>query len=100
MDRDGRWERTDRAFRAIYLGEGETADDPLEAVRRSYEGGITDEFILPTVIRGRPRLLPSDTAIFENLMCLHATTERPNLRCSERRRAVAVAIEAARGRRR
>jgi 2,3-bisphosphoglycerate-independent phosphoglycerate mutase len=67
MDRDQRWERTERAFEAIVHGTGEQADDPIEAVRRSYERGITDEFIEPIVIAGRPRLDPSsDSAIFFN----------------------------------
>ena len=66
MDRDQRWERTERAYRAICLGEGEEADDPLEAIRASYERGVTDEFIEPTAIRGRPRLEPGDAAIFFN----------------------------------
>jgi 2,3-bisphosphoglycerate-independent phosphoglycerate mutase len=67
MDRDNRWERTDRAFRAISLGEGEVADDPVDAVRRSYEAGVTDEFIVPTVLSGRPRLQPrADAGIFFN----------------------------------
>jgi 2,3-bisphosphoglycerate-independent phosphoglycerate mutase len=67
MDRDGRWERTQRAFDAIVEGKGEDASDPIEAVRRSYERGITDEFIEPIAITGRPRLRPGkDTAIFFN----------------------------------
>jgi 2,3-bisphosphoglycerate-independent phosphoglycerate mutase len=67
MDRDQRWERTDRAFDAIVHGEGERATDPIEAVRRSYDRGITDEFIEPVVLEGRPRLDPGrDTAIFFN----------------------------------
>ena len=66
MDRDKRWERTDRAFRAICLGEGGTADDPIEAVRRSYDEGVTDEFIERTVIRGRPRFARADAGIFFN----------------------------------
>jgi 2,3-bisphosphoglycerate-independent phosphoglycerate mutase len=67
MDRDGRWERTQRAFDAIVEGRGEEASDPIEAVRRSYERGITDEFIEPITITGRPRLRPGkDTAIFFN----------------------------------
>ncbi len=66
MDRDQRWERTERAFGAICHGEGEQVDDPIEAVRRSYENGVTDEFIEPVVIRGRPRLHPTDAAIFFN----------------------------------
>ena len=66
MDRDSRHERTDRAFRAICLGEGEIGDDPIAAVRASYEIGVTDEFIEPIVLQGRPRLQPQDAAIFFN----------------------------------
>jgi 2,3-bisphosphoglycerate-independent phosphoglycerate mutase len=66
MDRDKRWERTDRAYRAICLAEGGEADDPVGAVSESYERGVTDEFIEPTVIKGRPRLTPGDAVIFFN----------------------------------
>jgi len=67
MDRDQRWERTQLAFDAIVDGTGEHAQDPIEAVRSSYERGITDEFIEPVVIGERPRLDPSrDSAIFFN----------------------------------
>jgi 2,3-bisphosphoglycerate-independent phosphoglycerate mutase len=67
MDRDQRWERTQRAFEAIVQGVGEQADDPVEAVRRSYERGVTDEFIEPVVISGRPTLdVARDSAIFFN----------------------------------
>jgi 2,3-bisphosphoglycerate-independent phosphoglycerate mutase len=67
MDRDQRWDRTERAFDAIVHARGEQADDPVEAVRQSYERGITDEFIEPVVVAGRPRLDPArDSAIFFN----------------------------------
>jgi 2,3-bisphosphoglycerate-independent phosphoglycerate mutase len=67
MDRDKRWERTERALRAICFGEGEVAKDPIEAARQSYARGITDEFIEPIVLEGRPLLDPErDTAIFFN----------------------------------
>jgi 2,3-bisphosphoglycerate-independent phosphoglycerate mutase len=67
MDRDQHWERTQRAFDAIVHGKGEHADDPIEAIRRSYERGITDEFIEPIVLEGRPRLDPErDSVIFFN----------------------------------
>jgi 2,3-bisphosphoglycerate-independent phosphoglycerate mutase len=67
MDRDQRWERTERAFRAIVAGEGETSDDPVAAVQASYDRGVSDEFIEPIVLTGRPRLAPvSDSAIFFN----------------------------------
>jgi 2,3-bisphosphoglycerate-independent phosphoglycerate mutase len=67
MDRDQHWDRTARAFAAIVDCEGEHASDPLEAVRRSYERGITDEFIEPVVVEGRPRVDPGrDSAVFFN----------------------------------
>jgi 2,3-bisphosphoglycerate-independent phosphoglycerate mutase len=67
MDRDSRWDRTERALRAIVDGEGEHADDPIAAVQASYDRGVTDEFIEPVVIDGRPHLDPErDTAIFFN----------------------------------
>ena len=67
MDRDKRWDRTDRAVGAIVNGEGERSDDPIAAVQASYDRGTTDEFIEPVVIDGRPRLDPGrDAAIFFN----------------------------------
>jgi 2,3-bisphosphoglycerate-independent phosphoglycerate mutase len=50
MDRDKRWERIERAFGAMVLGNGEKATDPVAAVKRSYEKGVTDEFIEPVTI--------------------------------------------------
>ncbi len=50
MDRDNNWDRVEKAYRAMTLGEGETADSAEEAVMQSYDKGETDEFILPTVI--------------------------------------------------
>jgi len=66
MDRDGRWERTDRAAAAIRLGEGEHATDPLAAIRTSYGRGVTDEFVEPIVVDDRPRLGDGDAAVFFN----------------------------------
>ncbi len=50
MDRDKRWDRVDRAFGAMVLGNGHRFESALQAVRRSYEAGITDEFIEPVTI--------------------------------------------------
>jgi 2,3-bisphosphoglycerate-independent phosphoglycerate mutase len=66
MDRDQRWDRTDLALKAITRGEGQRAEDPVAAVRASYSRGVTDEFVEPIVLAGRPRLRPGDTAIFFN----------------------------------
>jgi 2,3-bisphosphoglycerate-independent phosphoglycerate mutase len=66
MDRDQRWDRTERALRAILEGDGEQAGEPVEAVQRSYDRGVTDEFIEPIVFSGRPRLRPEDAAVIFN----------------------------------
>jgi 2,3-bisphosphoglycerate-independent phosphoglycerate mutase len=66
MDRDQRWERTQRAFDAIVGGTAARAADPLAAVRASYEAGVTDEFVVPVAIDGTPRLEPGDTVVFLN----------------------------------
>ena len=51
MDRDKRWDRTEKAYRALVFGEGRTAPDPIAAIQSAYDEGVTDEFVLPTVIR-------------------------------------------------
>jgi 2,3-bisphosphoglycerate-independent phosphoglycerate mutase len=50
MDRDRRWERTEKAYRAMVLGEGLTARSAPEAVDQAFQRGQTDEFVDPTVI--------------------------------------------------
>ena len=59
MDRDQRWERTQKWWDALVHGRGERAGDAQEALRRSYAAGKTDEFVLPAVLgdpqRGRVR---------------------------------------------
>jgi 2,3-bisphosphoglycerate-independent phosphoglycerate mutase len=52
MDRDTRWDRTQRAYRLLTEGEGIVAEDPLEALRAAYARGETDEFVAPVVIAG------------------------------------------------
>jgi 2,3-bisphosphoglycerate-independent phosphoglycerate mutase len=66
MDRDQRWERTQKALDAISLGAGALSHNVLGDVQRSYEAGITDEFLEPIVVEGAPRLGPNDAAIFFN----------------------------------
>src|SRR5947209_2967407 len=50
MDRDNRWDRTAMAYFAMTRGEGQHANSAIEAIQQSYDKGITDEFIIPTVI--------------------------------------------------
>jgi 2,3-bisphosphoglycerate-independent phosphoglycerate mutase len=69
MDRDHRWERTERAYDAIIHGIGDRAGSAEEAVTRAYAAGITDEFIPPTVIDDGsrpPTIRANDNAIFFN----------------------------------
>jgi 2,3-bisphosphoglycerate-independent phosphoglycerate mutase len=71
MDRDKRWDRVERAFGAMVLGSGEKSADPVAAVKRSYERGITDEFIEPVTIvdnRNQPigLIRDDDACIFFN----------------------------------
>ena len=65
MDRDQRWERTERALAAITAGEAEQADDPVAAIEASYARGVTDEFVEPVVLP-EPRLTQRDAAIHFN----------------------------------
>jgi 2,3-bisphosphoglycerate-independent phosphoglycerate mutase len=75
MDRDNRWERIERAYRAMVHGEAETKSaDPIAAIQRSYEAGVTDEFVTPIVIteagdaNARPvgQIRDDDAVIFYN----------------------------------
>jgi 2,3-bisphosphoglycerate-independent phosphoglycerate mutase len=87
MDRDKRWERTKRAYDLLVDGVGEKASNPIEAVKRSYEQGITDEFVEPISIvkpDGEPlaTIRDGDSVIFFNF--------RPD-RARQLTRALAVA---------
>jgi 2,3-bisphosphoglycerate-independent phosphoglycerate mutase len=71
MDRDKRWERVEKAFDAIVLGTGNKATDPVDAMKRSYEKGVTDEFVEPfTIVDSRNEpvglIRDDDSVIFFN----------------------------------
>jgi len=71
MDRDKRWERTERAYNLLVKAEGERAVDPVAAIRQSYERGVTDEFVEPIVLQnelGEPvaTVQEQDAVIFFN----------------------------------
>jgi 2,3-bisphosphoglycerate-independent phosphoglycerate mutase len=53
MDRDNRWERIQRAYDLLVSGVGARAKDPVEAIRESYQRGVTDEFVEPIVVENR-----------------------------------------------
>ncbi|RLQ96675.1 2,3-bisphosphoglycerate-independent phosphoglycerate mutase [Falsibacillus albus] len=71
MDRDKRWERVEKSYRAMVYGEGPDYKDPIELVDDSYENGIYDEFVLPSVMtkdNGEPvaTIKDDDAVIFYN----------------------------------
>ena len=67
MDRDNRWERVEKAYNMLVLGEGNKADSAVEAVKESYTKGVNDEFVEPTVINvPNSRIQDNDAIIFFN----------------------------------
>ena len=71
MDRDKRWERTQRAYEVLTKGTGERTTDPIAAIEESYQRGVTDEFVAPIVIDredGRPvaTIQDGDSVVFFN----------------------------------
>ena len=66
MDRDKRWDRVEKGYRAIVCGEGVEAVDPVKAVEDSYAQGVTDEFVEPTVVCKDGAINEGDSVIFMN----------------------------------
>jgi len=66
MDRDRRWERVEKAYRCLVYGEGLRADSAEEAVRKGYDRGENDEFIMPTVVDDKGMVDDGDSIIFFN----------------------------------
>lgn len=68
MDRDNRWERTQKAYNLLVKGQGEVYEDPVQALEASYKEDITDEFVTPKVINQSPesRVGENDVVIFFN----------------------------------
>ena len=66
MDRDNRWERVEKAYSALVYGEGVSADCPVEAIQKSYDDGVTDEFVVPIVVKGGDTIKANDSVIFFN----------------------------------
>ncbi|MBU5445356.1 2,3-bisphosphoglycerate-independent phosphoglycerate mutase [Paenibacillus sp. MSJ-34] len=71
MDRDKRWERVEKSYRAMVYGEGPKYEDPMQAIVESYEKSVFDEFVMPTVMTdagGQPVGLveSNDAVVFLN----------------------------------
>lgn len=75
MDRDKRWDRVKLAYDALVNAKGATAMDAVTAIKESYEKGVTDEFILPTVImeNGQPVATIQDDDV---AICFNFRTDR------------------------
>lgn len=67
MDRDNRWDRIEKAYKTLVLGEGNIVADPVQGVEASYDAGVTDEFVDPMVVEGVDANITSgDGIIFFN----------------------------------
>ena len=67
MDRDNRWDRIEKAYKTLVLGEGNLVTDPVQGVEASYEAGVTDEFVEPMVVEGvDAKITSGDGIIFFN----------------------------------
>ena len=66
MDRDNRWDRVEKAYAAMVYGQGEISANAQEVMQNSYDSGITDEFVLPTVCDQSAGITEGDSVIFFN----------------------------------
>ncbi len=66
MDRDNRWERVEKAYAALVYGEGEKNPDAVDAMQKSYDNDVTDEFIVPTVVTEGATIGANDSVICFN----------------------------------
>ena len=66
MDRDFAWDRVEKAYSAMVYGEGVMNSDPVKAMEESYANGVTDEFIVPTVVDKDGMIKGGDSVVFFN----------------------------------
>ena len=66
MDRDNRWDRTEKAFRLLRVHSGIEVSSINDAIEESYKEEISDEFIKPYYVRGTPEVRDNDSMIFLN----------------------------------
>ena len=66
MDRDNAWDRVEKAYAAMVYGEGVEGCCPVGAIKKSYEEGVTDEFMVPTVLDKEGAIKSGDSVIFFN----------------------------------
>ena len=66
MDRDNAWDRVEKAYRAMVMGEGIEEEDPVEAIKNSYKNEVTDEFVIPTITDKSGKISENDSLICFN----------------------------------
>ncbi len=66
MDRDNAWDRVEKAYDAMVMGEGVQETDPVQAIKNSYANGVTDEFMLPAVVDKDGMVKEGDSVVFFN----------------------------------
>jgi 2,3-bisphosphoglycerate-independent phosphoglycerate mutase len=76
MDRDKRWDRTERAYRTVVEASGPTAPDPVAFIKQSYQHGITDEFLVPTRIVPPGQSPPPPIGDGDSVICFNFRPDR------------------------
>ncbi len=66
MDRDNRWDRVEKAYNAMVLGEGDYFENPADIMTASYTDNVTDEFVVPAVCSKNGKISANDSVIFFN----------------------------------
>lgn len=96
MDRDKRWERVSKAYDALVLGVAENAPTAKAAIEQGYAAGLTDEFVLPTIVAGYAGMKDGNGVLMTNFRAdrarqlLHALID-PKFTGFERKRTIALA---------
>ncbi|MEQ8194162.1 MAG: 2,3-bisphosphoglycerate-independent phosphoglycerate mutase [Rhodospirillales bacterium] len=93
MDRDKRWDRTEKAYNALVEAEGERAPDPRACIEDSYAKDVTDEFVLPTIIGDYRGMKDGDGILMANFRAdrarqIHSALADPAFDGFERKRIV------------
>jgi 2,3-bisphosphoglycerate-independent phosphoglycerate mutase len=76
MDRDKRWERTKMAYDAMVAGDARAAESAQAAIRRSYDEGVTDEFIKPAVVVAEPDWPVATIRDGDSIICFNFRADR------------------------
>jgi 2,3-bisphosphoglycerate-independent phosphoglycerate mutase len=76
MDRDNRWERVRLAYDLLVKGVGEKTSDPLQAIQKSYDNNVTDEFVKPIFVAGVSGAPVTTIKDGDVVLCFNFRTDR------------------------